>query len=44
VKGGTWATVARGLRLSPELRVGLGVTVVLALIAAAGRVVVPVTL
>jgi putative ABC transport system ATP-binding protein len=41
---GTWATIARGLRLSPELKVGLGVTVLLALVATAGRVVVPVTL
>lgn len=41
---GAWATLVRGLRLSPSLRVGLGVTVLLALVATAGRVVVPVAL
>ncbi len=44
MRGYTWATIARGLRLSPELRVGLGVTVLLALVAAGGRVIVPITL
>lgn len=35
-------TIRRGLALSPELRVGLGVTMVLAVVATAGRVVVPI--
>ena len=38
---GTWATLRRGLELSPELRRGIGVTVLLALISTVGRVVVP---
>ena len=38
---GTWATLKRGLELSPELSKGIGVTVVLALISTVGRVVVP---
>jgi len=38
---GTWATLRRGLELSPELRKGIGVTVSLALISTVGRVVVP---
>ena len=38
---GTWATLRRGLELSPELRRGIGVTVLLALISTTGRVVVP---
>ncbi|HEY5181355.1 MAG TPA: ABC transporter ATP-binding protein [Dermatophilaceae bacterium] len=38
---GTWATLRRGLELSPELRKGIGVTVMLALISTLGRVVVP---
>jgi ATP-binding cassette, subfamily B, bacterial len=38
---GTWATLRRGLGLSPELRKGIGVTVLLALISTTGRVVVP---
>ena len=37
----TWQTVKRGLRLSPEMRAGLGVTLVLALLTTVGRVVVP---
>ena len=37
----TWATLRRGLELSPELRKGIGVTVMLALISTLGRVVVP---
>ncbi len=40
---GAWTTLTRGLRLSPEFRDGLGVTLLLALVATAGRVVVPVT-
>ena len=39
---GAFATLLRGLRLTPELRAGLGVTLALALLATAGRVVVPV--
>ena len=39
---GAWATLRRGLQLAPEFRVGLGGTLLLALIATAGRVVVPV--
>ena len=39
---GALATLAHGLRLTPELRAGLGVTMALALLATAGRVVVPV--
>ena len=40
-KDGAVATVRRGLRLVPELRRGLGVTLLFGLIATAGRVVVP---
>jgi putative ABC transport system ATP-binding protein len=36
-------TLRRGLALSPEIRQGLGVTLLLALVATAGRVVVPIT-
>ena len=39
---GAWRTLVRGLSLSPELRTGLGGTLVLALIATAGRAIVPV--
>jgi ATP-binding cassette, subfamily B, bacterial len=39
---GAWQTFVRGLRLSPELRVGLAGTVVLALLATAGRAIVPI--
>ena len=39
---GAWRTLRRGLSLSPELRVGLAGTVVLALVATAGRAIVPV--
>ncbi len=38
-----WATIRRGLALSPEFRRGLLGTLLLALVATAGRVVVPVT-
>ncbi len=38
----TWQTMVRGLQLTPELRVGIGRTLLLALVATAGRVVVPV--
>ncbi|MDQ1644175.1 MAG: ATP-binding cassette, subfamily bacterial [Cryptosporangiaceae bacterium] len=39
---GAWATLVRGLRLSPELRDGLAGTIALAVLATAGRIVVPV--
>jgi len=39
---GAWQTLTRGVRLTPELRQGLGVTLLLALLATAGRLVVPV--
>ncbi len=39
---GALATVRRGIALSPELRVGLGGTLILAIIATAGRLVVPI--
>ncbi len=38
---GTMATLRRGLELSPELRHGLGVTVLLAVVATLGRVLIP---
>jgi ATP-binding cassette subfamily B protein len=38
---GTLDTLKRGFELSPELRRGLGVTVVLALVATVGRVLIP---
>jgi ATP-binding cassette, subfamily B, bacterial len=38
---GTLDTLRRGFELSPELRRGLGVTVVLALVATVGRVLIP---
>jgi ATP-binding cassette, subfamily B, bacterial len=41
-EGGAIATLLHGLRLAPELREGLVVTLLLALLATAGRVVVPV--
>ena len=41
VERGSFATLAHGLRLTPELREGLVVTLLLALLATAGRVVVP---
>ena len=39
---GAWATLRRGLALSPEFRAGLPVTILLALAATAGRVLVPI--
>ena len=39
---GAFATLAHGLRLTPEFREGLAVTLLLALVATGGRVVVPV--
>ncbi len=41
---GAWRTVVRGVSLSPELRVGLPGTLVLALFATAGRAIVPVVI
>jgi ATP-binding cassette, subfamily B, bacterial len=41
---GAWATLVRGLRLSPELRTGLVVTLALAMVATTGKVVVPVAI
>ena len=41
---GAGATIRRGLRLSPELRLGLGGTLALALVATAGRVIIPVAI
>ncbi|MGH8933522.1 MAG: ABC transporter ATP-binding protein [Egibacteraceae bacterium] len=41
---GTWSTLTRGLRGSPELREGLAFTLVLAVVATAGRVVIPITI
>ncbi|GGO87018.1 multidrug ABC transporter ATP-binding protein [Nocardioides phosphati] len=37
------ATIRRGMQISPELRQGLGVTLLLALVATIGQVVVPIT-
>ena len=39
---GALDVMKRGLRVSPELRAGLGITVVMALTAASGRLVVPI--
>lgn len=41
---GAWTTVKRGLGLSPELRLGLGGTLAIALVATAGRVIVPIAI
>jgi ATP-binding cassette, subfamily B, bacterial len=41
---GAWQTVVRGISMSPELRVGLPGTLVLALLATAGRAIVPVAI
>ena len=41
---GAWNTIKRGLSLSPELRGGIGFTIVVAVIATAGRVVVPIAI
>ncbi|UGQ10092.1 ABC transporter ATP-binding protein/permease [Yinghuangia sp. ASG 101] len=38
-----WAVLRRGLALSPEFRQGLGLTLVLAALATAGRIIVPLT-
>ncbi len=42
--GGAWRTVVRGISLSPELRRGLPVTLALALLATAGRAIVPIAI
>jgi ATP-binding cassette subfamily B protein len=42
VERGAFATLAHGLRLTPEFREGLGITLLLALLATGGRIVVPV--
>ncbi|HEX2705085.1 MAG TPA: ABC transporter ATP-binding protein, partial [Candidatus Lustribacter sp.] len=39
---GAWATIRRGLQISPRLRQGLALTLVIALVSTAGRVVIPV--
>ncbi len=39
---GPWATLRRGLEVSPQMRQGIGVTLLLAALAAGGRVVVPI--
>ena len=39
-----WETVKRGLALSPELRLGMIVTLILAVVATAGRVIIPVAI
>lgn len=44
VHDGALATIRRGLALSPELRVGLPGTVLLALLSTAGRIIIPVTI
>jgi len=41
---GAWQTIKRGLRLSPELRRGLPGTLALAVVATAGRVIVPIAI
>jgi ATP-binding cassette, subfamily B, bacterial len=43
-RDGAWRTLVRGISLSPELRSGLAWTVVLALVATAGRAIVPVAI
>jgi ATP-binding cassette, subfamily B, bacterial len=43
-RAGALATIRRGLGLSPELRRGLPFTLVLALVATAGRVIVPIAI
>jgi putative ABC transport system ATP-binding protein len=42
VERGAFATLVRGVRMTPEFREGLGVTLLLALVATGGRIVVPV--
>ncbi len=40
---GVWATLRRGLAVSPEITRGLGLTLALAVLATSGRIVVPIT-
>jgi len=40
----TWRTMVRGLQLSPELREGIGFTLLLALLATTGRIVGPIAI
>ncbi|HSJ60854.1 MAG TPA: ABC transporter ATP-binding protein [Jiangellaceae bacterium] len=40
--GGSWRTIRRGLALSPEIRQGLGITLGFALLATAGRLIIPI--
>jgi ATP-binding cassette, subfamily B, bacterial len=42
--GGSWHTIRRGLALSPEIRQGLPITLLLAVVATAGRLVVPIAI
>ena len=42
VERGAFATLVRGVRMTPEFREGLGVTLLLALVATGGRIVVPI--
>ena len=42
VDGGALATLLRGVRMTPEFREGLGATLLLALVATGGRIVVPI--
>ena len=44
VPDGAWRTMRRGLALSPELKVGLAGTLALALLATAGRAIVPIAI
>jgi putative ABC transport system ATP-binding protein len=37
----TWGTLKRGVELSPEIRRGIGVTIVLAVLATVGKLLVP---
>jgi ATP-binding cassette, subfamily B, bacterial len=41
---GAWQTIVRGVRMSPELRDGIGFTLVLAALATVGRAVVPIAI
>ena len=41
---GAAATIGRGVQAVPELRTGIGLTVALAVVGAAGRVTVPITI
>lgn len=43
-RAGAWETVRRGLSLSPELRNGLVGTIAIALVATAGRIIIPLTI